>query len=427
MFKIDQVSKILLKAEKKLIKERESFKEFYYIIEKYAFNNPDLILGGTMGINLLLKKKRSLDDYFYDFYSIEAYKHAINLSNLLSEKSILVVMRTIIPYRQFVINVEERNLINIYTLYNINKIEKVIDPLVAVSYEGFQISILPPEIQLINIYRTLYSPNLSSEWELSLKNENKLFIHLQERLGAAENILEKRIKIQEEIITSYLYNNKDIVLIGDHAFSYLRGIISETPIIQIITSIPIDEIIKNIGKIAERILKKNVVITQYERFLYIMDDFRIRRNVIKMGKKEKEVMYVYNSSQFELIPFNILEFKTGNFLQIGNPFVLFRFILIDLWILKLLLINDIIDFQYMKKRYNDIILRLLTLRKQLSKVSSEISTITEQNIIIFPQNKNQYIGQYQNDLIATKLMTKKIKFPDYYPIFWKSKYGKYKS
>jgi hypothetical protein len=65
-------------------------------------------------------------------------------------------------------------------------------------------------------------------------------------------------------------------------------------------------------------------------------------------------MYIYNSAQYDLIPFNLARYEK-NKIQVGNPFVLLRFLLIDYWTLRIIKLLNYIDEKFYKHRTNSIL------------------------------------------------------------------------
>src|SRR5690606_2995476 len=255
-------------------------------------------------------------------------------------------------------------------------------------------------------------------------NETRLFNYLSARLaekGAVEAAAEAeesndadfshalRQKVRKAILAELVTDNPDVALIADQAFAYLPGLLADNPVIQIITTIPVDDVFAAVKKIIEREAGAKIPVTRYDRHLYVLDDMRIQRTVIKAGSANKEVLYIHNSAQYELIPTNTLVFQSGNFIRIGNPFVLFRFILIELWVLRWLAAGDHIDPQFLEKRVSSFLHGLVTLRGQMSRGRSHISSISDHfmdedsNWAIFQSEPLAYIGVHEPEVIATKL------------------------
>jgi hypothetical protein len=70
-------------------------------------------------------------------------------------------------------------------------------------------------------------------------------------------------------------------------------------------------------------------------------------------------MDIYNSGQFEMIPY-----IKQNHHMIGNPFVLFRFIMIDLWVIRIIHKMNLIDKKFLKTKIRN----LFNLMKQIKQM-----------------------------------------------------------
>src|SRR5690349_14081329 len=193
MFEVDQIGKIEQEVEKVLQKERQLYSNYYEIIEKYLeTNKDDLLLGGTTGIDLLFHRPRSLEDYTYDLYSENIFRHANDLTNELApicdKSNHYILLLTKIPDRTYEIQINNRSMVRLQTLVGRNNME-LIKPISEKSYQGYKINILSPEVYLIDTYRTLSSPNRVADWESTLRDETKLFQLMKHRIkgGKDEN------------------------------------------------------------------------------------------------------------------------------------------------------------------------------------------------------------------------------------------------
>jgi hypothetical protein len=474
IFAIDQLTPIWSGMMKNIVQERERYSQIYEVIETYAASfvgesisaNKKIILGGTMGVNLLLGKQRDIEDYSYEFYTEDSFYHANALTNKIAEvlpisnvdeKPLkIVVLRSVIPYYKYYIVIDGRTLVVIFDIgSNRNKEQsvssiKVIEPVVVKNFSGnLDILVLPPEMQLIDIYRTLCSPNKAGDWEKALRDENQLFnlmltnIRDTSRKGGDEVIditsKQGREKIQTVILKDFVQNNIHCALLGEHALFTTDGEQSEIKsfIIQIISDREPEEDFRDVTKILHQKLGPYMPISKYTRNLHIMQDFRLSRTVIKIGDaksgEQKEILYIYNSAKYDLVPFN--RFLSDNsFLQIGNPFILLRFLLIDFWIIKWIFASGGIDEKYSKLRQNSIREKILMLRSRLS-TGSKITTINNQyvlhnsNMRVFQDNSTEYLGKYENEEISQKEKAKDIsrRYFDYFPQEYFSKNNEYRN
>ena len=465
IFSIDQLALIWPNVEKHLLADRHQYDPVYKIIETYVQKH-NLVIGGTMGVNLLLNRPRSLDDFVYELYTETSFKDANNLANAIAEEigEWPITMDTVIPYQRYKITVDNRILCWIIDLgaerergeeskkdgkgrgeeskkdgkgrgeeskkdgkgrgeesKKDGKSEKgkvsplkVIEPIRSKS----GMLVLSPEMQLIDLYRNLSNPALAGKWEKALQDENKLFQFLRKDVnmeGGAAITFAMRNAIQKELLDKFAQKNANIAVIGEYALFLITEVPMETLILQIISTRDINEDFAEIEKIVRHITP--APLTKQTRSLHIMQDFRLRRTAIRLGDvaagEQKEIMYIYNSANYDLIPVNRL-FASSSFIQVGNPFVVLRFLLIDYWMLLWVLESGNVDAGYARKRLDVIRNKLLSFRSKLSH--ENISTVRETNVpslLIFQPESSDYIGKYENEEIYRK--SKQVESAHFYP------------
>jgi hypothetical protein len=154
----------------------------------------------------------------------------------------------------------------------------------------------------------------------------------------------------------------------------------------------------------------------------VIKDFRLERLSIKV--EGKEVMYVYNSAYYDLIPYNKVLNEGGNkFLFIANPFVVMRSILIESWIIREHLARKSIDEKFGKNKLAGMLNKMLEIRRKLGLrvngmgigTETEIKKISE-NMEIFQSDSDDYLGEYtpENKYIK-EISADEKKYFDYYP------------
>lgn len=507
---VKDVNDIVEEFNPRAMEDRMQYKKVYQIIENYIADNSDnntspsaekngaIILGGSYSVALLLDKPISRDDFVYTLYSTSAFNHANALINKIAEEleneekgdsKWAIFLKTVLPYQRFDILVDQRVLARFNTIMA-NK--DVIQPLsINGSITGRSINIMPPKFHLIEIYRTLYSPAEVDNWQSSLKDERRLFSYMQKIIdltaagksidlratpaispesvpspisiaseaieavdGGAEDgtaiTRNQRDQLSLAIMKSFVTNNQDVILIGEHAISALAQINVDTNIIQCIVNPQLghDNIIAKLTVICHTVLGQKYPLHTTSRDVQVVGDFRLRRISVRLGSKDdaKEIMYIYTSSAYDLIPFNRLMSTIGerknknggnekkdekNVLQIGNPFVLARFCLVELWTLNQVLASGTIDAGFIASRTNSMISKIMALRKKMSGTRSSLSeSLLEpgNSLQIFQSTTDSYIGIYDSDetAIKTKAISSGKKFYDYFPQEWKKNKGTYR-
>jgi hypothetical protein len=466
IFAIDQLSPIWPAVEAQISKDRAQYEHLYQALEKYLSEEPELLVGGTTGVNLLLGKTKNMDDYTYELYSEDPFRHANVLTNLMAEQvekhykkhipKVIVMLKSSIPYRKYIIFVDNRALITIFDLGRAKEVSTiaVINPVTVETFDkSHQIKVLTAEMQLINLYRTLYSPNNAGEWEVALKDENQLFHKLEAEIALAPPIngadgasdsqvkitTELRNKIQNTILQEFVQNNPHSLLLGEHALFLMINESVKHQVVQIISDREPEEDFRELTRVLKSIT--SAPITKHTRMLHILQDWRLVRTIIKIGDQQsgesKEIMYIYNSARHDLIPF--IKFYTddnkktnkgaSNFIQVGNPFVILRFLVIDFWIIRWLTFAGGINEGYSKHRQNSLKEKIVNLRSKLSKQETIRSPHVAAEVEIFQPQSDSYLGSYEDENIAQKEKAQELskKYNDYYPQEYFVKNGEYRS
>lgn len=463
---MDAVDAIWDQAVAAAIKERLQFEPLYNIIEEYLARfskklplgrDTSIMLGGSMGVDLIMQRERSLEDFSYELYTESAFQHANDLTNELAaylgahKVSFipLVYLKTGIPDQRYLIYVDNRILVTFLSLRGQQGmvVYDLIKPLQVKTYAGHTCACLSAEIYLFDIYRTLYSPARAEDWESALVEESKLFRLLKRRIGKAASSsthgaddtneggsseavsMELRRKIEAALFRDFITNNEQIILLGEHVLALFTKQEKNTNIIQALSARELDLDLVAISKIirsADASLA-NVPVKHVHRDIPIMQDFRLRRTTIKIGEEgaQKEVMYLYNSLRYDIMPFYRLHNKTNatQFVQVGNPFVILRFLLIDFWMVRWVLALGGIDEGYAQKRMESIITRILGYRELLpcceivkGGVSSK-QALPSGPFTIFQERERDYLGHYEDEVVSMKLRLQGAtkRYNDYYP------------
>jgi hypothetical protein len=426
IFVNDQLENIWNDVLLEIKSDREQYRSVYISIEEYILDNRDVIIGGTMGVNLLLGKNRDIDDYMYELYTENSFIHANNIVNNISKNLTeytfppkIVILKSIIPHKKYQIVVDNRIIAVLYDLSK-NSV-KIIGPVLVDNFDkNMKVSVLPAEMQLINLYRILYTPNNASEWELAIHDENQLFKLLSETIHTkiGGSIKAERSRVQNLLLEKFIKNNDQCVLIGDHAMHMIDNHFDiNTNILQVISSKSIEDDYAEICNI----INTSLPVSYNTRDLHIMRDFRLLRTAIKLGDhqsgEQKEIIYIYNSASYDLVPFNRFLLH-GDFINVANPFVIIRFLLIDFWIIRLIESVGGIDKKFSNMRLESIRSKVIGLRSMLS--DGKLTTIRDEHINrlsglgVFGI---EYIGKYENEDISQKFKAKDIqkKYYDYYP------------
>jgi len=479
MFSIEQVGQIEDDVQKVLIAERNNYADVYKVVEQYIGNftgDETIYLGGSYGVNLLFKRPRELNDYNYILYSQKAFIQANELTNLIAagqdyaKGGKVVTLVTKLPYKRYEIVVDNRTLVSLYHLQPLSGLDSLILPIKEKSDLGYTLTILSPEVYLLNCYHTLCSPQEVGSWEQALRDETKLFQLMNHRLNDLFNAVliggtnqkepetgpEKRNKsnvdykmVEQKILADVVDNNEDIIMVGEHAIR----IINDRNFLNLSDWQPtkLISVIGDLKKISERVQKvfPNNIVTQQSKLVPVLEDFRLERGVIKLD--DKEVMYVYSASNYDCIPYNTVSAKKSK-IRIGSPFVLMRFLLVDLWMVRWIHHINMIDDAFAKTRIKNIVKVIVSLRTKLQDPKIDIKTMSVSSDTLlgtkiitklptnikdsyFGENSElgllgkDYYGQYISEYLAVKLLLSQSdkKFPPYYPQRHLLEHGNYRS
>ena len=434
--KINNTPELIQHAEKFVLdNDRMMYMKFFTAAEEFCIKN-DIIIGGKVGLDLLAGVLLTKDSFMWDLYCDNTYNMAKSLADCLYDvsdphvSSKTVSMRTDIKHKEFTVTVHGRLFFKIFALDKYRGIEliKLMGPATRPGYLTKRpIKLISEEMQLIDIYRSLYSPLKVANWQDCLIAEDKLYNLIKEtivkksthEISGGDPRVEEMFGSQEKITKSFIdellisdfIKSVNGILIGDYALNAL-GLEESPSRVQIISDRNMDDIVKSI-EVSLGQTKKNIkdIKIKYVKYpLNIPSDFQITKHTVYLVNQEQvPIMDVFNCAQYELIPY---EPGTGDYkgMFIANPFVTLRFKFIDLWVLKIILNLGTDNPEFIRKRSHNIINSVEKLRSYVHKI------IKENSFDIF--QLTNYAGVYTNELVAKKKLIKEvgIRFPIYYPV-----------
>jgi hypothetical protein len=361
-------------------------------------------------------------------------------------------MNTSVKNEEFVITYDTRMIAKIYAIQpgymqsqKTASIGKTIHPVII-----DKIQYLPPSVEIIDLYNILYtgngyddailnitlqlakmvtdktggdireiqkSPTFKKKKKKKQKNTNELSIlanindsdedsdGIDDIIGSGEKSCYEKKKNELEaikiaLLRDYFKGRNDMILIGSIGYNwYHRGdqICPNMERIQIITSVPINEVKHDITQYIEGIGRNYKIIVSDELGLMIPKDFRSKKTIFSMvittikGPKEKPFLEVFNNTNFELIP----AFQANDIL-IGCKYVLLRFLYIDLWIANFVFtIGKLTKEKYVdrQKKILHYINNISTIKNIADGVLGTYYDYTiSKNELIF--NQEQFFGPY---------------------------------
>lgn len=415
MFSLDQLTRMHKDAASKALEDRHKFDPIYDIVENYVRKNK-LILGGNISIKMTIGHKKTQDDFSYEIYSDHAVRDAFKLANLIAEVTEAVYVRTEIYGKELTVKIQERPIVKIIGLPK--NMKKIIQPELINN-----ILYIPADYHLIQAYRSLYLP-IPDDWEQWIEYEEELYGWLKKEYdtneqrfigGSVANPIRDTLKSK---LLLYLATRDDIILIGPNACeSFIDNLKYPSKTIDIIASTPV---IKELQMWIKEIT--NMPTTIKSNNVQLLTDFRLTRTTVYINDSGKiPVLYAYNCLDYDVIPFNKNKFGC----QIGNPFVIMRFLLLDAWSVKVIRGFGGIDEKYAKNRILEIYDMYFKIREQL-KIDNTTIQSDVNNILGVFQTIPHYIGKYYSDRRAKREMIKQQDFvPDYLPVRFNMKHGFY--
>jgi len=382
--------------------DRALYAPFLAHVEEFC-QREHVLLGGDLSIVLLTSSrdtplgasnhKLTKDQFVWDLYASDAYALAKKLADeLIHVRSPHIPARTValqtnIKHREFTMYVNTRVLLRIFAMerYRGADLSKLAGgAIVAGSLTGLTIPSIAPEMHLIHIYRQLYSPHAIADIVSNLTLEASLHTIMQR--GVVIGGTDEKLKYIDKII-AHIDTSASTVFIGPFA---VRGDKSR---LQVITD-DVHALQMAISRIIPR--------TQNVKYaLGIVSDFQLTKHTVYINTGpgiQTHIIDIFNSAAYEMIPWQQREHR------VAGPWVILRFLFIDIWILKM--VGAIGGNSHAYKQKIEHILSLVNLVRA--------SAITDLPATFQLDN---YIGIYMNESVAKKKMIKESgdRFPTYYP------------
>lgn len=367
----------------------EIFNEAAAYIDKY---NETLAPVFTTIKKFISSKKLiyTLDDAFV-IYSETAEQSSraltLEIMDVLKELKLSVnwlVMRCAIYKEEYGIYYDQRPLA---TIFNVEKYKGVNLFEIMVPDDNY----LPAEIELMSVYHRLYDPSLTEMWEYDLQKEGQLFDSLISRVdegkvaggqsGACKASLFAEMNALKIVILTWVNglhdDGIDAILIGEMAIKLISLGLHGIKITDVHDKIqligPLEPLEQSLTAYISSV--SPFKLSKRTQSLHLFDDRRTTRTTFYVvspcsdGLFEKPFLDVFNSTEFELIPWvssaRFLEKKNENFpksIKIGNLWVLSRFLLIDLWVLRIIKRLKLIEATIYDRKLSETMVSLKKIR-----------------------------------------------------------------
>jgi hypothetical protein len=426
------IDKLLSKSKYQILNFKKDLNKLYILIFDYCSKNNIIISNSNINICVSQNKQYNLTDLDNDFkfnlLSLNPYKDALNLSNLLfTNYSKYIVMSSYLRNKEIIISIDNDKIIKIQLLFLYMEDNKKLNNIQIENFDfkfeakNYKLQYSTNLYELLHLSHNLYHP--SNFLKFYKTNNTKTFIfsqliktllydniQIQNKLEYTNQLLEKIRKhlLNEIYLDSYskiqllLLDNTAIQSILNNSMD-LNNLNYTNTLHILINSKYLDLISKILNNYIESKLdskKYNLIIKT--NIVYIINDFRFKRkNFILINKetgKKNTILYVYNSLDYEVIP-TIMENKT---LYIPHPLVIIRFLIINLYYMQLF------DPSYDKISYN----------KFLNKINLLVNV--DDSTILKKYNLINYIGIFIDERINKFQLGAAI----YRPWQYKTKYNK---
>jgi hypothetical protein len=334
---------IINKAKKKIIESRNIYSSIYEFLGVYCAKN-DMIIMGELA-NILLSNILTKDEYHSKVVELQLnfnieiccsrpFQHTMTIAKGIYDVAnddvdpITVRFDTIIEDHYYIIYIGMMQIVTIVSLPELklksgpcslgtllhNKSD-VIDvandriDIISKFVTDKSFTIMPPEHQLISWYQDKYMP-CSGVIDIENIIWDKIKVY---KLEEKQNTVwrEKVFKVCQEYF-------KNFVFISINLNSPIRMMAKQESIKFIIDTLR-DRLNMNVSHNGVKV--------------HILDDIRLKKTVVyvKVDSKELGVMEIYNSIEYELIPY-----YNDNKMLIANKYVQLRFLLIEAWVRKII-------------------------------------------------------------------------------------------
>lgn len=190
-----------------------------------------------------------------------------------------------------------------------------------------------PEIQLIELYRQLYSPQCIGQWQEIAEKIAQLWPlvkYSRIEFGGSEQHHDRAHKINAEILAKYARSETVLALVNDSAALSLNS--AGESKMQLISSDTQEQITLAVQSAASRLFP-GIKIIAIEQTPKIPIDFRIRKYSYYYQDGESRVLFleVFNSLAYDTLPWS----NEIEGVRYAHPYVQLRYQLINLWIINL--------------------------------------------------------------------------------------------
>ena len=342
---IDETNKKALDVIKS---ERAQYDVVWNTIESYCKKH-NLSLSNKYILTDNANDPLNIYDKVYSIYTSNPFRHANNLCNEIhksmhADKNMRYTrMKTISEKESFVIDYNMRQVafINKLQKHKHDKEPHKVTKPVKIN----KLLYIPSEIELIDVYHALYDPSKYDDVNENLKFEKTLFdqvVRRQEKgiLGGScrQKKRDQLEALKVGLVTDWIRNKDNMILIGPWAHDWIKTgseMCLNKEKVQIISDLTADELKPMLQSFVNTMTKFDI--TYRDQKLHIPKDTRTVRYTFYVkiqtdrGVTEKPFLDLFPIAQFELVPYKVVDK-----MRIGTKWVQLRFLLIDLWVIRVI-------------------------------------------------------------------------------------------
>ncbi|QJX71845.1 hypothetical protein F-M6_0082 [Faustovirus] len=409
--------------------DRKLYDDYRTATEKFVCENKAAI-GGKYGVYLLTGRPLGREFITCDIYTDNAFDFGKRLCNELYKvrsahiDSTLTYMMTEMRHLEFTIYVDTRPMVKVYRMDRYRGVDlmSVINfvkcPGFYYSRDDAAISVLPEELLLIDIYRSLHLPNRVGQWEDAWYLQDLLFKNYEEKLmqrtrgksGGDDFNLSSNDGINKLNAAILKVLPVNALIVGDYAIKYHTGGPNEH---SGKSRMRLQVVYESAQSLLDLINSKiNIKLTMAEFKIPIPGDFQFLKYSFYAndGENNIAVMDIFNATSYEVVP-GMIDAPAGddkptrgvNYAGI-MPTLRYRFV--DMWVMIL-----IASMNKQSPNLNCLSNNILTLHRKML----ELSKSNPQQL--FPQTNDVYVGVVLNERVVKKRILKESGFriPPYYP------------
>ncbi len=392
--KSNNISTLLNNSYYKILNYKLDSLTLYNIIFEYCEKNKIIISNPNINLSIINNISYKLydinNDFNFNLISINPYKDAINLSNIIYNiYSKYVVVSSYINNKEIILSINNNRVIkfNLLFLYSSDIIDKI--QVYNFNLNKYKLYYSSDLFELMLLTHKIYNPNefikyiksnnnIESKYSIIGYDSNTLYTTLIENLF--KNINNNKInedKINNEI--RYNLNKYIIESINQDIYTNIKFILLDN-IVNINTNLDYNKIInliifesgiKFITNLINKYLEDNNLNKLYKITIkysntHIVNDFRLTKtNIILHNKKTNKntiLIISYNSLNYEVIPI----IHKINKILIPHPIVIIRYYIINLFNLQLF------DSSYSKNSYYQILKKIQNIYNVEKEINDNI-------------------------------------------------------